>query len=84
MTKRTAKETVDRTEAVAAIGRAIRLLETLKGQLRAKALDGQTLDDLINSAKRELQPTAEQIAQLRQDQFDEFMLTYRRNLGQEA
>jgi len=77
MSKAVKKTTVNRTEAVAAINRSIKLLDTLKSQLRGKAaLDGSTLDDLLSAAHRELRPLTHNFYRLRQEQFDVFMTEY--------
>jgi hypothetical protein len=77
-----AKPVIDRTEASAAIDRSIELLKTLKIQLRAKSLDGQTLDDLLDASRRNLEPVTDQFRQLRADQLDALLLKYRGGLDQ--
>lgn len=74
MTK--AKPVVDRTEAGAAIDRSIELLKTLKVHLRAKKLDGRTLDSLLEAVSRNLEPTAKQFQQQRSDDLDADIALY--------
>jgi len=75
---------INRTETSAAIDRAMDALKAMKNQLKAKKLNGSSINSLLTVAKDELRSIEEPIYQLYHADIDTLVTKYSMALGGEA